>query len=95
MEDGQIGGMFLILSAVAVVEQALRDSSAVVSIQYQNVEAKPAMEQTIERLLVMNIVVQVCSNVPHIHCICEYYMIGKLGNLVVVFSTAKVKLRIA
>ena len=66
MEDGQIGGMFLILSAVAVVEQALRDSSAVVSIQYQNVEAKPAREQTTEQLLVMNIVVQVCSNVLHI-----------------------------
>ena len=64
MEDGWIGWMFLMLSAVAVVEQALRDSSTVVSIQYQNVEVKPVREQTTEQWLVMNIVAQVCSNVP-------------------------------
>ena len=77
MEDGRIGWMFLILSAIAVVEQALRDSSAVVSIQYRNVEVKPAREQTTEQLLVMNIVAQVCSNVLHISV---YDMAGKLGN---------------
>ena len=69
MEDGQIGQTFLMLNAVAVVEQALSNSSAVVSIQYQNVEVKPAREQTTEQLLVMNVVAQVCSNVLHI-CIC-------------------------
>ena len=48
MEDGQIGQTFLMLSAVAVVEQALSNSFAVVSIQYQNVEVKLAREQTTE-----------------------------------------------
>ena len=74
MEDGQIGWTFLVLSAVAVVEQALSNSSVVVSIQYQNVEEKPAREQTTEQLLVMNIVAQVCSNVLDIH-ICILYTI--------------------
>ena len=60
MEDGQVGRMLLMLSVVGVVEQVSRNKFAVVPIQYHSVEVNPARDQTIERLPVMNNVVQVC-----------------------------------
>ena len=59
MEDGQVGRMLLMLSAVAVVGQGLRHRSAVVPNQYRSVEVKPAREQKTEQLPVMNNVAQV------------------------------------
>ena len=61
MEDGQVGRMLLMLSAVKVVGQVLRHRSTVVPIQYRSAEVKPVREQTTEKLPVMNSVAQVCA----------------------------------